>query len=282
MGLFLIFFTLCLSPFHCFYKRARKELLRVLYNIVISPMGLVKFKHFFLADILTSFVVPLKDVGYMLCFLFSSLFLDSTAPTFDNMPALKWYVAIVPLLPFWFRLAQCFVRYFETGLKAHLVNGGKYFSSIAIQISAAFKIFYPNSAFAYWIFVPIAIVSTIYCLIWDYYMDWGLFRSHEKGKKYLRPKIMFPPWFYYYAMVSNTVMRHFWILSVIKFSDPINKSQLILFTQALVEGFRRAQWSLIRIENENCNNFERYRNILQIPAFKEDQQEEDQDNKYFK
>lgn len=41
----------------------------------------------------------------------------------------------------------------------------------------------------------------------------------------------------------------------------------------IVEAFRRAQWSLIRIENENVNNFERYRNILQIPAFKDDDEE---------
>lgn len=51
--------------------------------------------------------------------------------------------------------------------------------------------------------------------------------------------------------------------------------------QSVVEGFRRAQWSLIRIENENVNNFERYRNILQIPAFKDDEEfeEENSDNK---
>jgi septin family protein len=46
---------------------------------------------------------------------------------------------------------------------------------------------------------------------------------------------------------------------------------------SLVEGFRRAQWSLIRIENENVNNFERYRNILQIPAFKDDEEETEQE-----
>jgi septin family protein len=46
---------------------------------------------------------------------------------------------------------------------------------------------------------------------------------------------------------------------------------------SLVEGFRRAQWSLIRIENENVNNFERYRNILQIPAFKDDEEEMEQE-----
>lgn len=102
----------------------------------------------------------------------------------------------------------------------------------------------------------------MYCLIWDFYMDWGLLRSQEKGKRYLRPQLLYPTWFYYYAMVSNAIMRFFWILGVIPFSDGINKSQLILFIQSLVEGFRRAQWSLIRIENENVNNFERYRTIL--------------------
>jgi EXS family len=102
-------------------------------------------------------------------------------------------------------------------------------------------------------------------------MDWGLFRSSERGKRYLRGKLLYPVWFYYYAMVSNGVMRFFWVLGVIRFSQPwVDQSQLIVLVQSLVEGFRRAQWALIRIENENVNNFERYRTILQIPAFKED------------
>lgn len=46
-------------------------------------------------------------------------------------------------------------------------------------------------------------------------------------------------------------------------------SQTNILVYALVEGFRRAQWALIRIENENVNNFERYRNVLQIPEYKE-------------
>ena len=37
----------------------------------------------------------------------------------------------------------------------------------------------------------------------------------------------------------------------------------------VIEAIRRAQWALIRIENENVNNFERYRNVLQIPEFKD-------------
>jgi hypothetical protein len=45
---------------------------------------------------------------------------------------------------------------------------------------------------------------------------------------------------------------------------------LINWVQTVVEGSRRAQWALLRIENENVNNFERYRTILEVPAFKED------------
>ncbi len=77
---FAIFFGLCFAPFHCFYMRARKELLIVLWNILISPFGIVRFKHFFLADIITSFVNPLKDIGFISCFFFSEKWLESELP----------------------------------------------------------------------------------------------------------------------------------------------------------------------------------------------------------
>ncbi len=49
----------------------------------------------------------------------------------------------------------------------------------------------------------------------------------------------------------------------------------------LLELFRRWQWSLIRIENEQIHNFEKYRNVIEIPEvneWAEDRQEEE--NKY--
>jgi hypothetical protein len=64
----IVFAIICFFPFHVFYLKARKELLVVLWNIVISPFGIVRFKHFFLADIITSFVTPLKDIGTISCF----------------------------------------------------------------------------------------------------------------------------------------------------------------------------------------------------------------------
>jgi hypothetical protein len=57
-------------PCHICFVSARKAFLIALYNIVISPFGLVKFRHFFIADILTSMVGPLKDLVVTLYFLF--------------------------------------------------------------------------------------------------------------------------------------------------------------------------------------------------------------------
>jgi len=34
-------------------------------NIMLSPFGSVKFGDFFLADIITSAVLPLQDMGYV-------------------------------------------------------------------------------------------------------------------------------------------------------------------------------------------------------------------------
>lgn len=76
LALITIFIILCLLPLHVFYLRTRQELMRVLFNIFLSPFGIVKFKHFFLADILTSMVYPLKDIGSMVCFFASGAWLD--------------------------------------------------------------------------------------------------------------------------------------------------------------------------------------------------------------
>jgi hypothetical protein len=123
----------------------------------------------------------------------------------------------------------------------------------------------------FYAFVALNVFSTCYSYYWDLYMDWGLLRSNEPGKRYLRTKMLYPAWFYYYAAFSNFLMRCMWIVPLFnhKYSLWFTESQTNIILLSVVEAFRRAQWALIRIENENVNNFERYRNVLQIPEFKE-------------
>jgi len=46
----------------------------------------------------------------------------------------------------------------------------------------------------------------------------------------------------------------------------------MFFLLALAEAFRRALWSLFRVENENVNNFEKYRTIMEIPKLPDENQ----------
>ncbi len=58
-----------LNPLRVLHRIQRLEVVKTLKEIVIAPFGLVKFRHFFLADILISAKLMLNDGTAMTCFL---------------------------------------------------------------------------------------------------------------------------------------------------------------------------------------------------------------------
>jgi hypothetical protein len=120
--------------------------------------------------------------------------------------------------------------------------------------------------------VLITFFASMFGYCWDIYVDFGLCRTLAPGKAFLRSKLLYPKWFYYFAMISNLFMRLTWVIPYFNKSLPMwlldhQADQYFLLS---VEVLRRAQWALLRLENENCNNFEQYRNVLQIPEFDDD------------
>lgn len=83
-------------------------------------------------------------------------------------------------------------------------------------------------------------------------------------------KMIYPTWFYYFAAVTNLLMRLGWVINVFDTPAWYKQAQMDILILSVMEALRRAQWALLRIENEKVNNFERYRNILQIPEFDEE------------
>jgi len=67
IGLCLLFsfIIMCLNPFNCFHRMARKELGYTILQILIAPFGSVRFRDFFFADVLTSIGKPLGDMGFI-------------------------------------------------------------------------------------------------------------------------------------------------------------------------------------------------------------------------
>lgn len=77
-------------------------------------------------------------------------------------------------------------------------------------------------------------------------------KDNNKMKYGLRQNIAFPSWFYYWAILSDFVLRLTWCITVPL--NPINypwvRSIKYATFIAFLELFRRWQWSLLRIENE--------------------------------
>jgi len=69
-------------------------------------------------------------------------------------------------------------------------------------------------------------------------------------------------------MMMNFILRFAWTITLIPdqyFSQFVKETGGLFFFLSVAEGYRRAQWSLFRVENENVNNFEKYRIVLEIP-----------------
>mmetsp|Transcript_33494 Transcript_33494/g.32952 ORF Transcript_33494/g.32952 Transcript_33494/m.32952 type:complete len:180 (-) Transcript_33494:8-547(-) len=167
-----------------------------------------------------------------------------------------WY------LPFHIRFWQCVNKWWYTGdAFPHLVNAGKYFASIVMICSNYFYGLNPEMKN---ITIGLYLFATTYSYIWDIIMDWGLLRD----KRLLREQILYPPSYYYFSSVTNLILRFAWVLSFLPPSywpATFRSIEGLTLVLGVLEIYRRAQWSLFRLENENINNYEKYRTVLEVP-----------------
>jgi len=105
--------------------------------------------------------------------------------------------------------------YYDRSLITQLYNAGKYFTGIlASLIFIVYKVAdreLNEGIVAYRFYLAVLLISTVYSYVWDIYMDWGLLRCKDSGKYGLRKVINYSPNFYYYAIVSDLVLRFSWI-----------------------------------------------------------------------
>lgn len=228
----------------------------------IFPLGKngVKFRDFMFGDILTSMTRPFASLCLALCLLSCSVCrMENVRLNCDrNMES----AFIMMLLPFIIRFFQCLNRFYYTKMAwPHLGNALKYIGGMANTIMSWQYALYPDELFLPWILV--ASIATSFMLFWDIYMDWNLGRFNSRNL-FLRDKIVYPKWMYYMALCINALLRFTWLTNLPGIKLPID-DETKYFILSVLEIYRRSQWSLFRIENENTNNPEKYRSILDIP-----------------
>ncbi|KAF4583455.1 hypothetical protein EYR38_002206 [Pleurotus pulmonarius] len=183
------------------------------------------------------------------------------------------------ILPFVVRVVQSLRRYADSKLPTHLVNGGKYASGI---VSYFFYFLWRHNgsraSLALW--CVSSIVYAIYASSWDLLMDWSILRFKSDGRfPFLRPELVYTESipFYYFAIVSNVLLRFVWVFYI-----PSRGPNIMLrtFIAGILEMLRRWQWNFYRLENEHLGNVDQYRITREVPlpySFDEASQDDDND-----
>ncbi|XP_030640332.1 xenotropic and polytropic retrovirus receptor 1a isoform X3 [Chanos chanos] len=129
----------------------------------------------------------------------------------------------------------------------------------------------------FYLLIVFSTISSLYTLIWDLKMDWGLFDRTAGENTFLREEIVYPQKAYYYcAIVEDVILRFAWTLqiSLITMTRIPSIADILTTILAPLEVFRRFVWNFFRLENEhlnNCGEFRAVRDISVAPLNADDQ-----------
>ncbi|KAH7569903.1 hypothetical protein JRO89_XS05G0016200 [Xanthoceras sorbifolium] len=188
--LLLISLLLFVCPLNIVYRSSRYRFLRVIRNIILSPLYKVLMLDFFMADQLCSQVPTLRNLEYIACYYITGSYKTQDYGYCMRAKHYRDLAYAVSFLPYYWRAMQCARRWFDEGETSHLVNLGKYVSAM---LAAGAKVAYEKERSVGWLCLVVVVSSaaTLYQLYWDFVKDWGLLQMNSKNP-WLRNELMLP------------------------------------------------------------------------------------------
>ncbi|KAJ9120852.1 hypothetical protein QFC22_002786 [Naganishia vaughanmartiniae] len=249
-----------INPLPVYYQHARYWLLSVLARVFTPGYSRVEFIAFFVADELNSLSYTFGNLWFTGCAYNKGWPPDVLSRCSSSH---SWVYGLLLTIPALIRLIQCIKRWYDSRLQIHLINAGKYTSTV---VQYTFYVYWRSRgnrihdhSFALW--ATFASISSIYTSSWDLSVDWGLLRPRYG---YLRESLGYPSirHYYYVAMVLNVLIRFIWVWYI-----PASASYLRTraFFFAAAEMLRRWQWNFFRVETEQVGNTDQYRVTREVP-----------------
>nr|CAD1838273.1 unnamed protein product [Ananas comosus var. bracteatus] len=262
--LLLMFLMLLVCPFNIVYRSSRYCFLRILRNIILSPLYKVVMVDFFMADQLCSQVPMLRSLEYLACYYITGSYKTQDYGYCMRAKHFRDLAYAVSFLPYYWRAMQCARRWFDEGEASHLVNLGKYVSAM---LAAGAKVAYDKEKSIGWLSLVVAVSSTatIYQLYWDFVKDWGLLQLDSKNPWLRNDLILRRKFVYYLSMGLNLLLRLAWLQTVVHPNFGSLDSRVTSLFLAALEVIRRGQWNFYRLENEHLNNAGKFRAVKTVP-----------------
>ncbi|KAJ4969094.1 hypothetical protein NE237_015795 [Protea cynaroides] len=262
--LLLIFLGLLICPFNIFYRSTRYYFIRVIRNIVCSPLYKVLMVDFFMADQLTSQIPLMRYMESTICYLLANKFKIHRYEICHSSKLHRELAYVISFLPYYWRAMQCARRWFDEGDLNHLANMGKYVSAM---LAAGARLTFGMQSTLFWQLMVVATssIATVYQLYWDFVKDWGFLNLKSKNLWLRDELILKHKSIYYVSMVINLVLRLAWVETIMHFNLGSVESRFLDFFLASLEIIRRGHWNFYRLENEHLNNVGKFRAVKTVP-----------------
>ncbi|XP_017854120.2 xenotropic and polytropic retrovirus receptor 1 homolog [Drosophila busckii] len=277
----LLINPLCIMKF-----KARMLILKKFGRIFAAPFFHVNFSDFWIAEQFISLVQIGVDFYQLVRFYILYYRDHDISYTFEP----DVVVTVIRCLPPWFRIAQSLRRFRDTRWRTpdYMINALKYFSMIIVVICSHMQM---DSMSQYeklfdngwtWAYVITFCFSATYSLVWDCYMDFGLFKIWRGKNIFLRENLVYPKTTYYAIIVFNILIRYVWMLELSLIYYNVLRAFYSKSICFILEIIRRFTWNLLRLENEhlhNCGEFRAVRDIFLMPVnLQTDYHSEDEDD----
>ncbi|XP_030381007.1 xenotropic and polytropic retrovirus receptor 1 [Scaptodrosophila lebanonensis] len=264
LALTLIMIAMLFLPLPILNWPARWWTIRLVGRVIAAPFYYVGFADFWMGDQMNSLVICMADYYYIMRFYVTCWLRYYDV---DFCFAEDIFVPICRCLPAWFRFAQCLRRFRDSGSKSvvYLLNAGKYsttffvagFATLRIQTEHKYKNTFQNPFT--WAYLGSYVVSTVYCYLWDVLKDFGLFQIWKGEHLFLRDKLVYPQFFYYFAIIEDAILRLFWVAEFIILHNNVMTPYNCKTIGSILEITRRFIWNYLRLENEHLNNCGHFR-----------------------
>lgn len=246
-------------PFQILYYSARRWWGYSNWRLFFAGLYPVEFRDFYLGDMYCSVTYSMAQIELFFC-LYVRNWNDPPQCNSQHSRLLGFLTT----LPAIWRALQCVRRYRDSGnWFPHMANFAKYMGNITYYMTLSlYRIDMSTKTKA--AFIVFAAINGLYCSFWDVYFDWSLGSFFSKNFL-LRDRLAYRRKRIYYAAVPfNVILRQQWILYAV-FTEDLQHSSAVSFFVGLAEVLRRGVWSLLRVENEHCNNVGSYRASRDIP-----------------
>ena len=259
LGLILVTLLILCIPIPVLYSNTRKWWIYSNWRLLLAGFYPVEFRDFYLADIYCSETYTMSQIEVFFCLYIKGWDNPSRCDPYHSR-----LLGFITALPAIWRAVQCLRRYLDTrSWFPHLANCIKYGCIILNNVTLSlYRI--DKAPKMRTLFIVVAAFNSLYCSFWDVAIDFSLGNMYAQYPG-LRDRLGYRyPWVYYVTMISDIILRQQWILYAI-FTHDLQYSASVSFLVGFAEVLRRGMWSLVRVENEHCNNVGKFRACRDIP-----------------